>query len=58
MILVKNNITLLKPTTPIGISLPEDIVEKIDTMRGDVTRSRFILRLIESSLKNSIEVNK
>ena len=36
---------------PIGISLPEDIIQEIDTQRGDVARSRYILRLIEASLK-------
>ena len=35
----------------IGISLPKDIIEKIDVERGDIARSKFILRLIESSLK-------
>jgi metal-responsive CopG/Arc/MetJ family transcriptional regulator len=35
----------------IGISLPENIIQEIDLARKDVTRSRFILRLIESSMK-------
>ncbi len=37
---------------PIGISLPENVIEKIDTQRGDIARSRYILRLIESSLEH------
>jgi len=31
----------------VGISLPEQIIEKIDKDRGDVPRSRFLLRLVE-----------
>lgn len=34
-----------------GISLPIELVEQIDRLRGDVTRSRFIMRLIEEGLK-------
>ena len=44
-----NNLIIHKNS--IGISLPENVIEKIDTQRGDVARSRFILRLIESSLQ-------
>jgi metal-responsive CopG/Arc/MetJ family transcriptional regulator len=32
----------------ISISIPKSIVKVIDSNRGDVNRSRFILRLIES----------
>jgi metal-responsive CopG/Arc/MetJ family transcriptional regulator len=32
----------------IGIYLPKEIVKKIDMERGDVNRSRYILRLIET----------
>lgn len=32
----------------IGISLPKEIIEQIDSDRGDINRSRYILRLIES----------
>ena len=31
----------------LSINLPEKVVKKIDTERGDVPRSRFILRIIE-----------
>ena len=31
----------------IGISLPKEIMKKIDTDRGDVPRSRFVLRILE-----------
>ena len=32
-----------------GISLPRDIVEKIDLERGDIPRSRYVLRILEKS---------
>jgi hypothetical protein len=32
---------------PFGISLPKSLLNLIDRERGDVTRSRFILRLVE-----------
>jgi metal-responsive CopG/Arc/MetJ family transcriptional regulator len=31
----------------VGISLPQDIIKKIDAQRGDVSRSRWVLRLLE-----------
>jgi hypothetical protein len=31
----------------VGISLPSKIVEKIDSERGDVPRSRYVLKMIE-----------
>ncbi len=30
-----------------GLSLPSDLLQKIDEERGDVSRSRFLLRLIQ-----------
>jgi hypothetical protein len=35
---------------PIGISLPIELVKKIDKERHDVPRSRYILRLIEKNV--------
>jgi metal-responsive CopG/Arc/MetJ family transcriptional regulator len=31
----------------VGISLPTKIVEKIDAERGDVSRSRYVLKMIK-----------
>ena len=31
----------------VGISLPKKIMSQIDVERGDVSRSRFLLRMIE-----------
>lgn len=39
-----------KQYIPIGISLPKEIVNKIDELRKDVPRSRYILRLLENSI--------
>lgn len=33
--------------TPVGISIPNDLLEQIDTERGDVPRSRFVLRKLQ-----------
>ena len=38
---------------PIGISIPVDIVERLDKQRGDVTRSRYLLRIIESWMEDN-----
>jgi metal-responsive CopG/Arc/MetJ family transcriptional regulator len=32
----------------IGVSLPKTIVKKMDHIRGDINRSRWILRALES----------
>lgn len=34
-----------------GLSLPADLMQKIDIERGDVSRSRFLLRLIQHAYK-------
>jgi hypothetical protein len=31
----------------VGISLPKTIMEKIDRDRGDISRSRYLLRILE-----------
>ncbi len=35
---------------PIGISLPSKIVDAVDKKRNDVTRSRYILRILEKDI--------
>ena len=37
----------MKNIIGIGISLPKKLMEKIDTDRGDVPRSRYVLRILE-----------
>ncbi|MGH9982636.1 MAG: hypothetical protein ACRD8W_01620 [Nitrososphaeraceae archaeon] len=36
-----------------GLSLPAEVMEKIDNERGDVSRSRFVLRLIERAYEHT-----
>jgi hypothetical protein len=37
----------------VGISLPKEIIQKIDMERGDVCRSRYLLRMLEKlDMKN------
>jgi hypothetical protein len=38
---------------PFGISLPPNWVDSIDLARGDVSRSRFILRILEKTYPGS-----
>lgn len=37
--------------TSISLTIPLELLKKIDGRRGDVPRSKFILRLLESGLK-------
>ena len=37
-------------TIKLGITLPRSIIQKIDQRRGDIPRSRFIRRAVESYL--------
>ena len=37
----------------IGISFPREIIIKIDTERGDIPRSRYLLRMIENTYKEN-----
>ena len=40
----------------VGISLPRKIMKKIDVERGDISRSRYLLRLLEKTyLPNKVE---
>ena len=35
----------------IGISLPKDLMQKIDIDRGDIPRSRYVLRILEKQYR-------
>jgi metal-responsive CopG/Arc/MetJ family transcriptional regulator len=41
----------------VGISLPIRVVEAIDRDRGDISRSRFLLRLLEKALSEKEDMN-
>jgi metal-responsive CopG/Arc/MetJ family transcriptional regulator len=42
--------TTIEMTVKIGITLPKSTILKIDSKRGDIPRSRFIRRAVESYL--------
>jgi metal-responsive CopG/Arc/MetJ family transcriptional regulator len=42
--------TAMEMTVKIGITLPKSTILKIDNKRGDIPRSRFIRRAVESYL--------
>ena len=37
----------MRKIVPTGISLPKELMQKIDVERGDISRSRYILRILE-----------
>jgi hypothetical protein len=41
----------MKSNSVLGISLPRKIVTQIDAERGDVPRSRYLLRILENVLE-------
>lgn len=49
--------TNLKRKTTTGISLDKEMWNRIDKERGDVSRSRYVLRLIEKSINDFQDKN-
>jgi hypothetical protein len=46
----------MQESIAVGISLPRKIMSQIDCQRGDISRSRFLLRLIErQSMVSDVE---
>lgn len=43
---------LLRNNIPFGLSLPRELKKLIDTERGDISRSKYIQRIIESNLRD------
>jgi hypothetical protein len=41
--------------TGFGVSMPVQMVKRLDDVRGDIPRSRFLLRLVERELKEQEE---
>jgi hypothetical protein len=41
-----------------GISLPKEIVKKIDAERGDIPRSKYLLRILEKIYDTACGSNK
>jgi metal-responsive CopG/Arc/MetJ family transcriptional regulator len=53
----------MQSSIAVGISLPKELISKIDDERGDISRSRYLLRILEKVYehqKNSerLRVNK
>ena len=46
-------IATLDTTVKLGITLPKSMIQKIDQKRGDIPRSRFIRRAVETYLGRS-----
>jgi hypothetical protein len=42
----------MQNTIGVGVSMPRNMVSKIDAERGDISRSRFLLRLLEKVYAN------
>ena len=40
----------MKQKIPVGLSLPKTFVAEIDDRRGDIPRSKYVLRIIEKSI--------
>jgi metal-responsive CopG/Arc/MetJ family transcriptional regulator len=40
-------------TVKLGITLPKSMIKKIDNMRGDIPRSRYIRRAVENYLSKN-----
>jgi hypothetical protein len=40
---------MMDNTISVGISLPKKVIEQIDIDRQDISRSRYLLRLVERS---------
>ena len=57
------NLLGMQNTVGVGVSMPKNIVSKIDAERGDISRSRYLLKLLEKVYANTstsiqIENNK
>jgi hypothetical protein len=46
-------IVIMQSTIAVGISLPKEIITKIDSERGDIPRSRYLLRLLEKMYRSN-----
>ena len=48
----------MKKFAPTGLSLPMKLMNEIDGQRGDVPRSRYILKLIQKAMNTDDDVLK
>jgi len=52
---IKNN-SAVKPI--VSLTFPKEILAKIDYSRGDIPRSRYILRLIEKAYNDKDDIHR
>jgi hypothetical protein len=45
-------IAIVKKSIPVGISLPKDLISKIDEERGEIPRSRYLFRRLQTIFMN------
>jgi metal-responsive CopG/Arc/MetJ family transcriptional regulator len=43
----------MKKHIPTGVSLPTELYKKIEIARGEVSRSRYLLRLLEKTFEEN-----
>lgn len=48
---MKKMLTSSRKNIPWGLSLPKELIYLIDEERGDVSRSKYILRLLENNFQ-------
>ena len=41
----------MKTKVAVGVSIPIELIRTIDSARGDVPRSRFIVKVLEGTIK-------
>ena len=49
---------MTRKTVNAGITMPITFVEKIDMVRGDICRSRFVLRAVENYLRDKLDAKE
>ena len=42
----------MRKISSVGISLPPEIISNIDTERGDISRSRYVLRALQNTFSS------
>lgn len=47
----------MQSSIAVGLSLPRDIITKIDRERGDISRSRYLLRIVQRVYESMSKVD-
>jgi hypothetical protein len=51
-------LVVMKRYSSTGLSIPTEMLERIDSSRGDIPRSKFLLRLLEQVYPTENEAKK